>query len=89
MEDYSDARNPMGVCAITLLAGVAGFCLDFIATQYIAGLIVGAVGMVIGGYAINKANRSKDSRMLLIALAGIGLVLSVVAFMLGLKGVVA
>ena len=88
MNDNVSARNPMGISAAVFLLGIIGAFAVFAAGQYIAGMMVGAVGMMAGGYAINVANRSKNNRIMLVALPGVGLLLSVVAFMLGLKGLV-
>lgn len=78
----------MGMCALVLLLGIAGICLVFLAGQHTGGMIAGAIGLVAGGYAINIANRSADNRIMFVAIAGTGLLLSVIAFMIGLKGMV-
>lgn len=92
MMDYDDVpKNPLGSGAITFICGLAGLLIALLANDIaIAGLILGALGLVVGGYAINVANRAIDEqRMMYLSVAGIGLMLSVLAFMIGLATVVA
>lgn len=69
----------MGVLSIaTALAGVG-----------IAGVIFGAVGLVLGGYTMGKARHiGPEKRNLFLALCAVGLILSVVGFLLGYADVV-
>lgn len=89
MNDISNARNPMGICAVSLILGVIGVTLDFAVDQRLIGMIVGAIGLMVGGYAINLANRPSPNKTMYLVLSGLGLFLSVLAFMMGLKGLVA
>lgn len=78
-------RNPAGLGALSLIIGVATVALVFATGQYLAGAILGAVGLALGGYAVNYANRSRnvpDWKVFLI-LGGIGLLLSMVGFIYG------
>lgn len=86
MDYYDTPRNPMGFCIITLIFGLAGLGIVLaVADKAVFGIALGAVGMVAGGYGINLANRTQGKdRTLLMAVAGIGIMASVMAFMLGL-----
>jgi hypothetical protein len=79
------ARNPLGISMSSLIIGIISVALSLAVSQYIAGAIVGAVGLILGGYAVNYANRSrKDPRWkILVAAAGIGLMLSMIGFIYG------
>jgi hypothetical protein len=79
------ARNPLGLCALSLIIGIIAFVMDFAMSQYIVGAIAGAVGLMIGGYAVNYANRSRTNAnwKAFLILSGIGLCLSMVAFIYG------
>ena len=84
--EYDDIpRNPITLCLFALCLGVAGLALLFLADFAIIAIGFGATGMVAGGYSISKANRAEQSkRMLYMALAGAGIMASVMSFMFGL-----
>ena len=77
--------NPMGICAASLIVGIISVAIVFGTDMASAGFIIGAVGLVLGGYAINVANRSQDkNRMILLAFAAIGIFTSIFGFIFGL-----
>jgi hypothetical protein len=79
------ARNPLGISMLSFILGIMSVAMSLAVSQYIVGAIIGAVGLIIGGYAVNYANRSrKDPRWkMFVAFAGIGLMLSMVGFIYG------
>lgn len=86
-EDYDEIpRNPVGYALVALFCGVIGTVITFTLTDYsMVSTILGAVGMVIGGFAINVANHfpTRD-RVPFMGLSAVGLMTSVIAFMFGL-----
>ncbi len=81
--------NPMGKCIAALLCGLIGVVLVFIDGMAAIGFAIGAIGLVLGGFAINIASKSTgNERMMLMAFAGLGIMLSVLAFMLGISKLV-
>ena len=84
--DYDDVpRNPMGYVLLTLACGVLGMVIVFALSDLsLVAVILGAVGMVIGGFAINVANRfPTNDRIKYVAIAAVGIMTSVMAFMFG------
>lgn len=79
-------RNPMQIGIIAVICGLIGvvccFLIDGIA---IVGVLFGAVGLFVGGYGINYANHvSGNDRTMAMAASGVGLLISIFAFMFGL-----
>jgi len=71
-------------CVAAILIGAVAAILAYANQAYIAAGL-GAIGLVIGGYAINMPRLLNSSnKALLTAMAGVGLLLSIVAFMFGL-----
>ncbi|MCL1811569.1 MAG: hypothetical protein FWG41_05070 [Methanomassiliicoccaceae archaeon] len=85
-DDYRDIpRNPVGYAILSLFCGVIGTVIVFRFSELsVASVVLGAVGMVIGGFAISLANHfpTKD-RLQYIWLAGTGIMASVICFMFG------
>ncbi|MDR0508844.1 MAG: hypothetical protein LBG63_03340 [Candidatus Methanoplasma sp.] len=84
--DYDDVpRNPIMYGLITLVCGVAGTVIVFLLPDLsAAAAVLGAIGLALGGYAISVANRSPASnRVKYMAIAGAGIMTSVIAFMFG------
>lgn len=84
--DYDDIpKNPIGYCVLSLICGVVGTIIVFTfkdLSLVSAGL--GAIGMIIGGYAIGVANHfPTQDRVQFMFLAGVGIMVSVIAFMFG------
>lgn len=78
----------MMIAAVGLIIGVISAVSVYMFDDMI-GLIVGAVGLVLGGYSVNLSNHCKTSeKMAFLIMSGIGLALSMIGFMLGLAGVV-
>ncbi len=76
--------NASMYCAIALALGVIASALYFM-KWYVFAAAVGAIGMVVGGYAINVPRLlNSDNKAVLVTIAGVGLILSMVGFMLGL-----
>lgn len=83
-------RNPMWVCVAAIICGAAGLCAAFAMDgMEMVAIVLGGIGMVIGGYSISLANHCpNDKRMMFMALAALGIMLTVLAFMFGLYGMV-
>ncbi len=76
--------NALVYCAAALAIGAVAIILAFTIKGY-AAVAVGAVGLIVGGYAINVPRLLNSSnKTLLVAIAGAGLMLSIVGFMFGL-----
>ncbi|MDD4222295.1 MAG: hypothetical protein WCQ63_01765 [Methanomethylophilus sp.] len=74
------------VAAVLAISIVALLCLFF--NNY-AALVFGAVGLVFGGYAMNLGYRyGGDKSKVCVAIASVGLIFSVIAFMLGFVAVI-
>ncbi len=87
-DDYykGRTRNPMSVAILSLGLGIVSVILCLI-PEYPAGALVGAVGLVIGGYAVNYVNRSGgDMKQILLVAGALGLFLSMIGFILGFAG---
>jgi hypothetical protein len=82
---YGTPRNPLGYALISLFCGIVGTAVVFgLPDLSIAAAVLGAAGMVIGGFAIGVANRHPSTdRIPLMLLAGAGVMMSVISFMLG------
>ena len=72
---------------ITLFLGVVGAILAFFKDYAMIAVLMGAAGMVVGGFSFSVVYRfpgSDKNKIMYMAIAGAGLMLSVVAFMIGL-----
>ena len=88
---YVPERKPNAVmfCVLALVIGTAAAVLCMVDGMDIAAIALGAIGMVLGGYAVNLPRLLGGERKgLLTLVAGIGLMLSMIGFMLGLYGAV-
>ena len=75
---------------IALIIGVAAAALAFFESTYVVGIVLGAFGLVIGGYSFNVPRlMNADNKTILMLMSGIGLILSVFAFMYGIYQLVA
>lgn len=86
-DDYkTPQRNPMQIGIISIVCGALGLiCCYLVDGAALAGCILGAIGLFVGGYGINYANHAPEKdRMMLVAIAGIGIFISIFAFMFGL-----
>lgn len=81
-------RNPLAFAAVSLVIGViAGACAFLNGTETVA-LVAGIIGVLIGSYSINLPKLlGSDNKSLCMAVAGIGLILSMVGLILGLAGI--
>ncbi|MBR6205406.1 MAG: hypothetical protein IKQ60_10310 [Candidatus Methanomethylophilaceae archaeon] len=87
---YVPERKPNALlyCVAAAAIGAVAAVLAFTGNS-IAAVAVGAVGLVAGGYSINVPRiLNSPNKAPLTVVAGIGLLLSIVGFMLGLSHVV-
>lgn len=78
-------RNPLAFSAVAVVVGVIALALSFIDGTALAGAVIGAVGLVVGSYSVNLPRYIPDcNRGLCTGLAAVGMVLSVIGFILGL-----
>lgn len=80
-------RNPLMFSAIVLVIGIIAIAMHFAGMSSVA-MVAGIVGMVGGGYSVNLPRYIECNKSLCMALAGIGLMLSIVGFIFGLAGVI-
>ncbi len=83
----SKARStaPIGVTnlvAMTVVIAILGIVFYF-AKISVGAVIFGAAGLVLGGYSMGFVRRHADGRRNLMILAGVSILISVIAFMLG------
>jgi len=88
MDDYYNRppRNPVAYGLLSLVCGIFGVVSFYIFDQPMVAAGLGAVGMVIGGFAINIASHfplSDKNRPQYMGFAATGIMASVIAFMLG------
>ncbi|MDR1405234.1 MAG: hypothetical protein LBJ20_06715 [Candidatus Methanoplasma sp.] len=83
---YDIPRNPAGYAILSLVCGAVGTAIIFaVPEQSMVSVILGAIGLTVGGFAINLSNRSPtDGRVKLMGLSAAGILLSVMAFMFSL-----
>ena len=82
-------RNPLAFALVSLAVGAVALVLAFLDGTEIAGLALGAVGVMLGSYSVNVPRLlDSENKMLCVSLAGIGLVLSMIGFILGLVAVI-
>lgn len=78
-------RNPAVFSGIAVLMGVITVACAFALNQGFVAAGLGAVGMVLSGYAIGVPRHVEcDNKQMYMALAGLGIALNVVGFMYGL-----
>ena len=76
-------RNPMQFSTIEIILGaVALVCA--LGVSAVGGIAVGVIGMVLGGYSVNLPRYIECNKSLCTALAAIGIILSIMGFLLGL-----
>lgn len=83
----SKARStaPIGVMNLVMITFVISVLaiVFYFAKISVGAVIFGAAGLVLGGYSMGFVRRHADSRRNLMILAGVSILISVVAFMLG------
>lgn len=78
-------RNPAVFTGLAIILGVVSVALAFIIGQGAGASAVGAVGMVLSGYAIGIPRHLEcENKQLYMAMAGVGIALNVIGFMYGL-----
>ncbi|MBR1973364.1 MAG: zinc ribbon domain-containing protein [Candidatus Methanomethylophilaceae archaeon] len=78
-------RNPAVFSGLAVLLGIVTVLCAFVVGEGFAAAGIGAVGMVLSGYAIGVPRHVEcDNKQLYTALAGLGIALNVVGFMYGL-----
>lgn len=78
-------RNPMAFSAVALIVGIVAIALCFVDGAAVGGIVVGAIGLVIGSYSVNLPRYLQEgNKGLCMGLAGVGMILSVFGFILGL-----
>jgi len=85
-DDYNGIpRNPMAYGMLALLCGALGTIIVFLIPNLsLIAAALGAVGMIVGGFAIGVANRFPGKeRMQYMVISAAGIMLSVIAFMFG------
>ena len=81
-------RNPMVFAGIALVIGIVAIALCFVDGAAIAGVIVGALGLVFGSYSVNLPRYlNPDNKSVCMGLATAGVVLSVFGFILGFAAI--
>ena len=79
-------RNPMMFAGISLVLGIIA-CAAYFIDQSIVAVLVGAVGMVLGGYSVNLPRLLDDSnKTVCMVLSVIGLFASIIGFLFGFVG---
>ena len=69
---------------MSLVIGAAAAAIVFFGESAVGALALGVVGLLIGSYSINLPRYlDSDNKTLCMALAGVGLVLSMIGFLLG------
>jgi uncharacterized membrane protein YvbJ len=75
---------------ITLIVGIAAAALALFEATNMVGMILGAVGLVLGGYSFNVPRlMNAENKNMLMLMSGIGMILSVFAFIYGIYQMVA
>ena len=85
-DDYNGLpRNPMGFVLVSLVCGIIGTAVVFLLSDYsLLSAILGATGMVIGGFSISLAHHfPTKERMQYMGFAAAGIMMSVISFMFG------
>ena len=70
---------------ITLVVGIIAAVLAYLDATHMVGMILGGLGLVIGGYSFNITRLlAAENRGVLMAMSGIGMLLSVFGFIYGM-----
>ncbi len=78
-------RNPLIISTAALLVGAVAIALVFAQDSSVYPLAVGAVGLVLGSYSLNVPRHlNSDNKTVCMAISAVGMVLSIIAFMLGI-----
>ena len=77
------ASDVLLASALSLILGAVSVVTFYLHVE-IAAIVAGILGMVIGGYAINLPRYIQCNKGLCTALAGVGILLSIVGFIFGL-----
>ncbi|MDR3282451.1 MAG: hypothetical protein LBS92_02430 [Candidatus Methanoplasma sp.] len=87
-DQYYAPRNPLTLCAIALAIGIVATAAYLaIESPNYAAVLAGAIGLFFGSYSMSYANRiGGENKWRNIVVAVVGEALSVIAFMLGLAG---
>lgn len=86
-DEYNDVpKNPAGYALVSMFCGIIGVVIAFqFKDLAIGSIILGAVGLFLGGFGISVANHHPGpDRVQFMLLAGVGLMASVIAFMVGM-----
>ncbi|MGN0097789.1 MAG: hypothetical protein ACI38Y_00490 [Candidatus Methanomethylophilaceae archaeon] len=83
MKKEKTASDVLIYAVVALVLGVASMAM-YLLDVSIVGIIAGILGMVAGGYAINLPRYIECNKMACTAMAGIGILLSIVGFIFGL-----
>ncbi|MDR1690506.1 MAG: hypothetical protein LBR42_01505 [Candidatus Methanoplasma sp.] len=87
VDDYNEIpRNPLWYGVLSMACGVIGTVIVFtLSEQAMISVILGAIGMLVGGFAINLSNHfPTNARTSFMGIAGVGIMTSVISFMFGL-----
>ena len=72
-------------CYLALMIGIAGIVCVLLNLNMYLFLVLGAIGLVIGGYSFSiPMLLGKSNKFFLMALSGVGLALSVISFIYGI-----
>ena len=88
-----DQKKKSPVSAMTVV-GIAAICgilsiVCYLVSVSAGAVVFGAIGLVVGGFSFGRAFTAEgDLRKVLTALVAVGLILSVIGFMLGFAGLI-
>ena len=86
VEAKDKKRNPMMFAAVSIVLGVIA-CATYFVDQMTVAVVVGAVGMLVGGYSVNLPRLLEGSnRAVCMVLSTIGLFASIIGFLFGFVG---
>lgn len=85
---YVPEGKKLGVevfAAVAFIAGIIAAALLYL--EPIISIVLGAIGLLIGGYSFNLSRivEEKNKRALFVALSAIGILLSMVGFIIGIS----
>ena len=81
-------RNPLAFALVSLVIGAVAIVMAFLDGTEIVGLLLGAVGVLLGSYSVNVPRLlDSENKTLCVSLAGVGLVLSMIGFIIGIASV--
>lgn len=76
-------RNPLHFAILTCVLGIVGAVCAFISGAGAVAILFGALALVLGGYSINVARILAADKVCTV-LSGVGLILGVIGFVVGL-----